>query len=380
MLSTPPRPPHAPSRRIATEEAFTVPEVTSAMREIVLAGGADLDLDLPIVRQTYLPAVASAVAEPTLAPTERDAWSAHMLPQLLELGVDRLARMDAHGVDMHVLSLTSPGVQCLETTLAVALARVANDRLADAVRAHPTRFAGLASIAPQDPQAAAREMERTVNQLGLHGFVINSHTNGRYLDDPFFWPILEAAQALRKPIYLHPRAPSPSLGGPLRDYRLEGAAWGFGVETATHVLRLMFSGTLDRFPNLTLVLGHMGEGLPFWRWRLDFMGQPGSRAERRNALAPSDYLARNIVVTSSGVEDPRALRYTIDTLGVDRVMWAIDHPYQPTAPAVAFLENAPLSSHEHELFSCGNAERVFGLTARGDVRYLHRPEPGAKLE
>ncbi len=359
MLSTPPIAAAQRPRRIATEEAFTVPEVADAMRDVVHAGGADLDL--PIVRQTYCPDAAAVGTTADLVPTSRDAWSSRMLPRLLELGADRIARMDADGVDMHVLSLTSPGVQCFPPPLAVSLARVANDRLADAVRAYPTRFAGLATIAPQDPAAAVREMDRAATRLGLHGFIINSHTDGRYLDEPYFWPILEAAQALGKPIYLHPRAPSATLGGPLRDYRLEGAVWGFGVETATHVLRLMFSGTLDRFPDLTLVIGHMGEGLPFWRWRLDFMGQPGSRAGRHNACAPGEYLARNVLVTSSGVEDPRALRYTIDTLGAERVMWAIDHPYQPMAPAVQFLDTAPLSAHEHALFAGGNAARVFGL-------------------
>jgi predicted TIM-barrel fold metal-dependent hydrolase len=225
---------------------------------------------------------------------------------------------------------------------ATSLARVANDRLAEVVRRHPTRYAALASFAPQDPRRAVQEMERAIRTLKFSGFMVNSHTNNEYLDQPRYWPILEAAEALDAPLYIHPRAPSDGMAGPFRDYRLEGAAWGYGVETGTHAVRLMLSGVLDRFPKLRVVIGHMGEALPFWMWRLDFMAAPGARAAgRSNQLKPSEYFQRNFAITTSGVEDPLALRYCIDKIGADHIMWAIDYPYQPTGTAVAFIESAP---------------------------------------
>jgi len=293
---------------------------------------------------------------------DRDASARAVLPRLLDIDAGRLADMDANGVDMHLLSLTMPGVQMFDRDTAVALARLANDRLSEAVRRHPTRLAGLASFAPQDPRAAVQEMERAINTLKLNGFIVNSHTQNTYLDDPSNWPILEAAEALEAPLYIHPRAPSDGMAAPFRDYRLEGAIWGYGIETGTHVMRLMLSGVLDRFPRLRVVIGHMGEALPFWLWRLDFMASPGSRANLKNQLKPSEYFQRNIAITTSGVEDPLALRFCIDKIGIDHIMWAIDYPYQPSAPAVAFLESAPLSDEERAQIAHRNAERIFRIT------------------
>jgi predicted TIM-barrel fold metal-dependent hydrolase len=269
--------------------------------------------------------------------------------------------MDSNNVDMHILSLAMPGVQIFERGKATELAQLSNDRLSEAVRRHPERFAGLASFGPQDPNAAAKEMGRAINTLKLNGFIVNSHTENAYLDQPQFWPILEAAEALGAPLYIHPRAPSDGMAAPFRDYRLEGAVWGYGLETSTHILRLIFSGVLDRFPKLQVIIGHMGEALPFWLWRLDFMGAPGARAGRKNALKPSEYFQRNITITTSGVEDPLALRYCIDKIGIDRIMWAIDYPFQPTAPAVSFLESATLSDSERAKIAHGNAERIFKI-------------------
>ena len=144
---------------------------------------------------------------------------------------------------------------------------------------------------------------------------------------------------------------------------MEGAVWGYGVEVSTHVVRLIFSGALDRFPRLRIVLGHMGESLPFWMWRLDFMGAPGARgAARSNQLKPSEYFQRNIAITTSGVEDPLALRFCIDKLGIDRIMWAVDYPVQPMGPAVKFLESASLSDEERTKIAHRNAELMFGLS------------------
>lgn len=346
-------------RKIATEEAFTIPEVAAAMRDVARRGGTNLDL--AFLRLTYDPSpVALPAGQPPPAGS-RDALARSFLPRLLDLDAARLAEMDANGVDMHLLSLTSPGVQMFDPATAVALARLSNDRLSEAVRRHPTRFAGLASFAPQDPPAAAKEMERAIRTLKLNGFMVNSHTQNGYLDEQRFWPILEAAEALGAPLYIHPRAPSDGMAAPFRDYRMEGPSWGYGVETGTHAVRLMLSGVLDRFPRLRIVLGHLGEGLPFWLWRLDYMAAPGSRTGLRNRLKPSEYFQRNFAITTSGLEDTAVLRLCVEKIGIDNVMWAIDYPFQPTAPAVAFIESAPLSDQEREQVAHGNAERIFGL-------------------
>ena len=332
-------------RKIATEEACSVPEVAQALRNV--AHSTWTNLDMLLVNSIY------NAPDPARAP---------FLPQLLDIDAGRLQTMDENDVDMHVLSLTAPGVQMFDADTGSALATLSNDALAEAVKKHPTRFAALATFAPQDPVRAVKEMDRAINQLKMNGFIINSHTNNEYLDLPKFWPILEAAEAMNAALYIHPRAPSDGMAGPFRDYRLETAAWGYGVEVGTHAVRLMLSGTLDRFPKLKIVLGHMGEAVPFWLWRLDFMGRPGFTG-RTNKLKPSEYFRQNFAITTSGVEDHLALRYSIDRIGVDSVMWAIDHPYQPTTPAVAFIESAPLSNADKQKVAHGNAERIFHIAA-----------------
>jgi 5-carboxyvanillate decarboxylase len=348
-------------RKIATEEAFNIPEIAEAIADVAKQGGANLDLLL--LKQIYdaprTPPPASSL--PVNAVADRDRAALSLLPKLLDLNDIRLTDMDAGRVDMHVLSLAMPGVQIFEKGKAIALANLSNTQLADAIVRNPKRFAGLASFAPQDPTAAAKEMQRAIHDLNLNGFIVNSHTDNAYLDEPRFWPILEAAEALGAPLYIHPRAPSDGMAAPFRNYRLEGAVWGYGLEASTHILRLIFSGVLDKFPKLQIVIGHMGEALPFWLWRLDFMGSPGARAGRKNALKPSEYFQRNIMITTSGVEDPLALRFCIDKIGADRIMWAIDYPFQPTAPAVKFIETAPLSDAERAKIAYSNAERVFKI-------------------
>jgi 5-carboxyvanillate decarboxylase len=335
-------------RLIATEEACNIPEVAAALRDVARAGGHSLDLKL--------------VAGIYDAPPEA---SGGLFGRLLDIEQERLRDMDANGVDMQLLGLTAPGVQMFEPRLATELASLANDRLAAVVQRHPKRFAALATFAPQDPAAAVREMERAITRLRLNGFIINSHTNNEYLDQQKYWPILEAIEALGVPLYIHPRAPSDGMAAPFRDYRLDAAVWGYGVEVGTHVVRLMMSGALDRFEKLKIVIGHMGEAIPFWLWRLDYMGNP-ARGRSPQKLRPSEYFRRNFAITTSGVEDPLALRYCIDRLGVDSVMWAIDYPYQPSAPAVEFIRNAPLSDEEREKVCHGNAERIFGIAPEAE--------------
>lgn len=350
-------------RKIATEEAFTIPEIAEAIRKLVRQGGANLDLLL--LKQLYevpnAPPASVQADSNSNQVSNRDRAAKDMLPKLLDLEKIRLDDMNTNNVDMHVLSLVMPGVQMFEREQAIELAALSNDRLSEVIHRQSKRFAGLASFAPQDPNAAAKEMERAITTLKLNGFIVNSHTANAYLDNPQFAPILEAAEALGRPLYIHPRAPSDGMAVPFKDYRLEGAVWGYGIETGTHILRLIFGGVFDRFPKLQVIIGHMGEALPFWLGRLDFMGSPGARAGRKNQLKPSEYFQRNITITTSGVEDPLALRYCIDKLGVDRIMWAIDYPFQPTKPAVAFIESAVMSEVERAKIAYRNAERIFNI-------------------
>lgn len=333
------------SRKIATEEACSIPEVAAQLRQVARTTWDSLDMRL--VRAIY-----------DAPPESPHPW----LAQLLDIGDERLRVMDEHGVDVHLLSLTAPGVQMFDADTGSALAGLANDRIAEAVRRHPKRLAGLGTCAPQDPDRAAREIERAIGTLGLNGIVINSHTGNEYLDQERYWPILEAAESLRAPLYIHPRAPSDGMAAPLADCRIEGAVWGYGIEVGTHAVRLMLSGALDRFEKLKIVIGHMGEALPFWLWRLDYMGRP-ERQDRTQRLRASEYFDRNFAITTSGVEDPLALRYCIDRIGADHVMWAIDYPYQPTEPAVRWIDEAPLADEERELICHGNAERIFRIGA-----------------
>jgi 5-carboxyvanillate decarboxylase len=339
--------PNRKFRRIATEEAFSIPEVAEGLRGVARAPGNSIDLVL--VRNIYD------------APEGRDLNN--FRAGLIDLEDRRLRVMDEHGVDMHLLSLTAPGVQMFDADTATDLAALANDRLAEVIGRHPTRFAGLASFAPHSPKRAAKEMERAIKTLKLNGFVVNSHTNGEYLDAPKFWPILEAAEALDACIYIHPRGPSDGMAAPFRDYMIHGAMWGYGLETGTHAVRLIVSGVFDRFPKLNICLGHMGEAVHFWLWRIDFMNgraQPSGRVPKLQ-MKPSDYFKRNFVITTSGVESDLALDYSLKALGPDNVMWAIDYPYQPTEPAVAWMDAAPVSDDIKAKLYHRNAERVFHI-------------------
>jgi 2,3-dihydroxybenzoate decarboxylase/5-carboxyvanillate decarboxylase len=332
-------------RRIATEEAFTIPEVVEALRQ--LCASPSQSADMLLLRRIYQTA---------------DSYQAGFLAPLLDLESARLADMDAHGVDLQLLSLTAPGVQLFDADTATELATIANDRLAAVIARHPKRFAGLASFAPHSPKRAVREMERAVLELGLNGFIVNSHTNNEYLDDPKYWPVLEAAEALDRCIYIHPRGPSDLLAGPLRDYGMFAALWAYGVEVGTHAVRLMLSGVFDRFPRLKICLGHMGEAVHFWLWRIDFMSARAQTAGApRLKLTPSEYFRRNFVITTSGQESPLALDFSIRQLGIDNVMWAIDYPYQPTAPAVRFMDGVDVSDEDRAKLYHRNAERIFHI-------------------
>jgi len=332
-------------RRIATEEAFSIPEVAAELNRISKSGQQSLDMRL--VRDVY----------------GDNPPRQYTLDGLLDWD-ERIRVMDECGVDMHVLSLTAPGVQMFDAPTATALAATANDALVVEIAKNPTRFAGLASFAPQDPEGAAKEIERAITQLKLHGLVVNSHTHNEWYDQAKYFSIFEAAEALDAAIYIHPRAPRWDMAGGFDTFGMENALWGYGVEVSTHCLRLIFSGLFDRFPKLKIVIGHMGEGIPFWLWRLDYMHKNSalkSGVAPKLELTPSEYFKRNFWITTSGQENPLALQYSIDMLGADRVMWAIDYPYQPTAPAVQFMDDAPLDEETKALVYGENAARVFHL-------------------
>ena len=337
-------------RKIATEEAWSIPEVAVALRDV--ARGPTSSLDKLLVAGIY-----------DAASTKSGYSVLNFLDGLLDIEGRRLREMNEYGVDMQLLSLTAPGVQMFDADTATELAALANDRMAEICRKHPTRFAGLASFAPQSPKRAVKEMERAIRTLKLNGFILNSHTNGEYLDDPKYWPVLEAAEALDSCIYIHPRAPSDGLKGPLQDYGMDSAMWGYGVEVGTHAVRMMAAGVFDRFPKLKICIGHMGEAIPFWIWRIDFMSgraQDSGRAPKTR-LRMEEYFRRNFVITTSGVEDPIALDYAIKRIGIDNVLWAIDYPYQPTKPAVEFMDRAPVTDQERRKLYHENAERIFHI-------------------
>jgi predicted TIM-barrel fold metal-dependent hydrolase len=248
---------------------------------------------------------------------------------------------------------------------AVPLAREFNDSLADIVRRYPDRFAGLGTVAPQDAVAAAYEIERIMGPLRLNGIMINSHTGGHYLDEPQFSPLLDAAEAHHAPIYLHPRV--PSMLSAYSSYGMSGAIWGYQAEAGLHAMRLILSGTLDRNPDLKIVLGHIGEGIPYWLRRIDNRHAFAQRVTGaatpmpKLKLTPSEYFKRNFVLTTSGIDDPNVLELALRAVGDDNIMFAIDYPYEETESAINFLENAPLTDMQREKISHKTAEHLFGL-------------------
>jgi predicted TIM-barrel fold metal-dependent hydrolase len=290
--------------------------------------------------------------------------AAELFDELCDLGEKRIAEMDAAGIDMQVLSLTSPGTEQLEATAATAVAREANDRVAEAVRDHPTRLAGFACLPTADPQAAVAEMERTIHDYGFKGAMINGHVQGRYLDDKFFWPILERAEALNVPIYLHPTQPpkavieaSYSGFSPIVSDMLAGPGWGWHIETAIHVLRLILGGVFDTYPQLQIVVGHMGEGLPFMLERLDIM--PVAMTSLNHPI--SFYLRHNVHYTFGGFNFTPTFLDLLLEVGADRIMFSADHPYSSMAQARAFLDRLPVSDADKERIAHGNAERLLRL-------------------
>lgn len=287
-----------------------------------------------------------------------------LFERLSDVADKRIAEMDAARIDMQVLSLTSPGIEQLEASEAVTFAHEANDFLADAVRKNPTRFAGFAALPTAAPDKAAEEFGRMVRVHGFKGAIINGHHRGRYLDDKFFWPILECAESLNVPIYLHPTQPpkpviEASYGGfsQIVTDMLAGAGWGWHVETAVHIIRLILGGVFDKYPNLQFVIGHMGETLPFMLQRLDVM--PMQMTKLRRPI--SAYLRENIHYTFSGFNFTPTFLDLLLEVGVPRIMFSADYPYASMTQARDFLDRLPVSATDKERIAHGNAQRLLGL-------------------
>jgi 5-carboxyvanillate decarboxylase len=341
-----------PYRRIATEEAFLTRDVMLGYKRL-LAGGSFHDPGFRSLWGFYSGSVSPRAQ--------------FIFDRLQDLGAARLADMDATGIDRQIIALTAPGVQVFEPAEASALAVDANDQLAEACRNHPTRFTGMVAVAPHDPANAVKEMERGVRKLGFKAVIINSHTLGHYLDEPQFAPVLEAAEALNVPIYLHPQTPPPAMIQPFLDAGLDGAVFGFGAETGLHMLRVITGGVFDRFPRLQFIIGHAGEALPFWLYRLDYMHTATVRSKRYSFMPQlqhpvSHYLRNNVFITNSGVAWQPAIEFCQKVIGVERVLYAMDYPYQYVPEEVGFCDAMSISDADKKAFYQTNAERVFQLT------------------
>ena len=303
---------------------------------------------------------AYGASSATIAPP--DIWE-RASRRLLDLTGERLATMDEAGLDMAVLSLNSPGIQAEpDPDTAVSAAARVNDRLAEVIAAHPARFSGFAALPLQDGDAAARELHRAVTQLGLCGALVNAHTQGRYLDDPSLRAVWACAQELDVPLYLHPANGAGSAHVLSGHPELIGPMWSWGTDTATHALRLIFGGVFDEFPRAKLLLGHMGEGLPYVLWRLDsrwgFHHHHGIELARER---PSEYLRENLYITTSGVCSPAPLLCALLALGADHILFGADYPFEDMATATEFLAGAPISEADRAKISHCNAERLLRL-------------------
>jgi len=293
-----------------------------------------------------------------------DATNApRIVERLDDLGTLRLKEMDEAGIDIQVLSHANPSLQKLDAATAVPLARRVNDRLHEAVQRHPDRFAAFAALPTADPTAAADELERTVTRLGFKGAMIHGLTNGVFHDNKRFWPIYERAQALDVPLYMHPGIPQPAI---IETYYKEyyqqypnllRAAWGFTVETATQAIRLILGGVFEAHPGLKIILGHLGEGLPFYLWRIN-MGLT------RDGAGPTwfrDTFCEHFWITTSGFFSDPALLCCMMEMGIDRILFSIDYPFVDNQPGAKWLETLPLSGEDKEKLLNGNVKRLLKM-------------------
>lgn len=320
------------TRKIALEEAITAPS-TAAYLDITL----------------------------TVAPTPE---SAAALTKGLEDSDQRISAMDAAGIDIFVLSHTSPGVQAeKDAGLAVQRAHEANDYMQSLIKQNPDRYRGFAHLAMQDVGAASDELKRCVEEFGFLGAMINGNTNGVYLDDKCYDPFWERAVELNVPVYVHPADPhiQPWV---IRDYPvLQGTVLGWTTDNASHFMRLLFSGLFDRFPELTIILGHMGETLPYVLWRIDSRYATTNNVSGLKKEKPSDYFRSNLIITTTGVCQDSALQCALTEMGDDRVLFSVDYPYEDAKGAADWIESTPVLTDQaqRDKVCYKNAERVLRL-------------------
>lgn len=286
-------------------------------------------------------------------------------PKLLDLGADRIAAMDEAGIALQVLSLASMGLDQLDAASATPVIAGVNDELHAAVQAHPDRFAGFAALALKDPNNAAKELERAISRLGFKGLLVDGTTNGKFLDAPEFLPVWEAADALGIPVYLHP-APPPEpvtttyfsgLPGDLGQL-LSIAGWGWHAENGLHILRLIVSGLFDRFPRLQVIIGHMGEGVPYALARSSGIL---SNAAKHLRQPVADYFQTNIHVTTSGYFTPPPFLCCREVVGLPRMMFSVDYPFSPNTRGRDLLSALHLSGADLAALTHTNAERLLKL-------------------
>lgn len=296
-----------------------------------------------------------------------ETWSSRER-RLLDFEGERLAEMDESGVELAILSLNAPAIQAIaDPAEAARIAARANDVLAAQVARRPDRFAGFAALPMQEPGAAARELERAVNELGFKGALVNGFSNAGgspdvlYYDLPQYLPFWETVARLDVPFYLHPRDPAPASALVYQGHPwIMGSAWAFGVETASHALRLMASGLFDRLPDLRIILGHLGEGLPATIWRVDhrIADQPRGIPAKRPL---SEYFAENFYLTTSGNFSTPALIAAMLQIGADRIMFSLDYPFDSHAPGARWMDSVAISEADRLKIARANALALFGL-------------------
>lgn len=337
---------NAPYKRIATEEAWTFPALVKAQVEYLESGEAPDDDSLKMAGMfSKMPSLQE---------------------MLQDLGELRLSHMDEYGIDRQLLLLTAPGVQVVRPSEGTALAREANDIAAEACRRYPDRFSACAAFDPRDVAGSVKEIERAMGELGLAGAVLNSHFQGHYIDETEYFPILEALEAMDAALYIHPTAPYNAPHYESRGFF--GALGGFPHDVWLHTMGLIFSGAFDRFPKLRLVIGHMGECLPLQLYRFDWMqgnadGRPHLRGGKQVKLRHpvSHYFRNNIWITTSGVAWEPAIKFCMEVLGPERVLYAMDYPYQQSSDEVAAYDRMDLTAEHKTMLMQSNAERVFRL-------------------
>jgi len=293
-----------------------------------------------------------------------------MMRKLYDRGEGRLKDMDEAGIDMQVLfigTLSQDEVRAsekLDASDATAIAKTINDGLSEVVKKYPKRFTGLAALPMGNPSQAADELERAVKELGLKGGEICSNVRGEYLDDEKFGVVFERAEKLGVPIYIHPRQPSLAIRKPFTDYPgMHGSMFGFAIDASLNALRMIYGGVFDKYPGLKIVLGHMGEALPFWMWRIDnrLHRETVPRFGKKIKKNPSDYIKENIFITTSGMFFIPALLCAYLALGADRILFAVDYPMESNKVAVEFMEKAPICDSDKEKIYHLNAEKLLGL-------------------